>query len=399
MNDIELMEKLTPDIVLSDFGPRLVVKNWDTECASQMLVGKGFPIRQHRSFDSKQQKYIDGIHSKLFGSSWEDEDAFRDRYSCKCGHLTGTIYEGEICPECGTKVGFVDVDLEKFGWIQLNTKFKIINPAMFVLLQKFIGKNTLDRIIKFTKELDINGHFIEEHDSKNKYASIGLTGFASKLVEIVEYYKEKNKNKHEEYYWEIIKKWDCILASNIPVYSSTLRPIFTSPALYKYTKAEQHYNVIIGCVNKLNNYTGDLDESNLEAVNTLLYNIQTKILEIDDLIFKSLDKKSGLIHESIFGGRMDFSARQVIVPNPTLRANEIILSYLSIVELYKLELINLMVHHYGCTYTNALKYWFDAHLKFDNFVYQVMMYMMKNTKEGLVCLINRNPENNWGICK
>ena len=85
MNDLDNMERLVPEIVLSDFGPRLVVVNWDTACAVQMFTGKGFPIRKRKSFDNKQKKYIDGIHSPLFGSSWEDEDAFKDRFSCECG--------------------------------------------------------------------------------------------------------------------------------------------------------------------------------------------------------------------------------------------------------------------------------------------------------------------------
>ena len=93
-----------------------------------------------------------------------------------------------------------------------------------------------------------------------------------------------------------------------------------------------------------------------------------------------------------FGGRMDFSARDVIVPNPTLRADEIILSYLAVLELYKLEIINLIVKIHGCTYTVALKYWFDAHLQFSPFVYQIMEHLRENSKHGLICLINRNPK-------
>lgn len=97
---------------------------------------------------------------------------------------------------------------------------------------------------------------------------------------------------------------------------------------------------------------------------------------------------------------MDFSARDVIVPNPTLRADEIILSYLAVLELYKLEIINLIVKIHGCNYTRALKYWFDAHLHFSPFVYQIMEYMRENTKLGLLCLINRNPTIDFGsfIC-
>lgn len=395
MNDNDNMERLAPEIVISDFGPRLVVKNWDTECALQMYTGEGFPIRKRKSFDNKQQKYIDGIHSVLFGTSWEDENAFRDRYSCKCGKYQGAIYEGEVCPECGEKVGFVDVNLNKFGWIQMNTNYHIINPAMYALLKKFIGAKTLNRIIEWDKDLDSDAHPIEVKDNKNKFVSLGLTGFYKHFYEIMEYYYKRRK-KHEIYYWEILKKADCVFASNIPVFSSVLRPLFTSPDLYHYTKPEQAYNVIVGAVNKLNNYDGEIDESNEEAINNLLYTIQQKVLKIDELIFKMIDKKTGHIHEGIFGGRMSFSARDVIVPNPSLHADEIILSYLAVLELYKLEIINLIVKVNGCNYTTALRFWFDAHLKFSPFVYQIMMHLCKNSKYGMICLINRNPTIDFG---
>ena len=93
---------------------------------------------------------------------------------------------------------------------------------------------------------------------------------------------------------------------------------------------------------------------------------------------------------------MDFSARDVIVPNPKLRANEVILSYLAVLELYKLEIINLITKINGCTYHTALKYWFDAHLGFSPFVYEIMLHLMEKTKNGLCILANRNPTIDFG---
>lgn len=396
MNDLDLMERCASEIVLSDFGPRMVIHNWDTTCASQLLTGKGFRVKQHKSFDTKFKKFPDGIHSIEFGTSWEDENAFKERYSCRCGYRKGSVYEHEICPECGTEVGFVDVDLGKFGWIMMDHGFKVINPAMFALIQKYIGKTALDKMLKFDKEPDENGHYAPNPTTgKDRYASIGLTGFKEKLMEILEFYRPKREKK-ENYYWEILKKWDCIFTSSIPVYSSVLRPIFTSPQEYHYTKAEQAFNVITGCVNKLNAYPREIDETNVGNINNLLYKIQQKVMTVDELTFKMLDKKTGHIHDGIFGGRMDFSARDVIVPDPTLRANEIKLSYLAVLELYKLEICNMITKVNNCSYTSALKYWFDAHIKFNKFVYEIMIHLMTKTKYGMVCLINRNPKL-WGM--
>lgn len=393
MNDLDHVEKLCSEIALSDFGPRMVIRNWDTICASQLFTGQGFKINSKKSFDNKGNKYIDGIHSPKFGTTWEDEDAFRSRYTCKCGHLMGTVYEGEVCPECGTKVDFVDVDMQKFGWICMNSNFKIINPAAYALLQKFLGATTLKRIITFDRELDTDGHFVEPtgKSARERFASIGLTGLRERLIEILEYYRPKKKNK-EAIYWELIQKWDCIFASCIPVYSAWLRPIFTSPSEYTYTNVERAFNVITGCKNKLNAYPSRLDETNIGAINALLLQIQEKVLAVDEYTFKLLDSKTGHIHDGIFGGRLDFSARDVIVPDPTLRAYEIRLSYLAVLELYKLEIINMITKINGCTYDAALKYWFDAHISFNRFVYEVMIHLVNKTKYGMMCLINRNPQ-------
>ena len=302
MNDNEVMNRLTPEITVSDFGPSMVVHNWDTICAGQMLNGLGIPIRKSVSFENKQGKqikYIDGIHSPLFGTTWEDEDAHKDRVSCKCGYRKGSVYEGEICPKCNTKVGYVDVNMEKTGWIQLKTRYKIINPAMFTLLQKFIGETTLDKMLKWDREMDGNAHYVKNTSKgKDQFRSIGLTGFYQRFPEIMEYFRPKRK-KYENYYWEILKKWDCVFASNIPVFHSMLRPIYTNSAEYHYTPAEQDFNVITSCRNKLNVYDGEIDESNIEAVNSLLYKIQQKVNSVNDLIFTMINKKFGHIHDGV----------------------------------------------------------------------------------------------------
>ena len=399
MNDRETMESLASDITLADFGPALVVRNWETECASQLFTGQGFRIKKSISFDRRTGKrYIDGIQSPLFGTTWDDEDAFKDRVSCECGKMKGAVYEGEICPECGTMVGYIDVDLNKFGWIVMKNEFKIINPAMFDLIQKYIGKPALDRMLKFDKEMDIDGHYApNKSKGRDQFNSIGLTGFRKNLFRILEFYRGKRDKKKEAYYWEIIKKWDCIFSSAIPVYSSFIRPISTSGSEYRYTKTEPSYNVIIGCVNKLNAYhTTEIDESNIEDINDLLYKIQEKVNKNNELAFKMLDKKTGHIHDGIFGGRLDFSARDVIVIDPTLRANEIGLSYLAVLELYKLELCNIITKINGVTYDAALKLWFDSHIHFNPLMYETMRYLMNNTKLGMVCLINRNPTIDFG---
>lgn len=399
MHDLELIEKLWSDIALSEFGPRLVIRNLNTDMKADIKGGHGFIIKNPKSFDSKQKRNIDGIHSPLFGTTWGDDNAFKDRYTCKCGETNGMVFEGSECPYCKTMVGFVDVDIEKTGWIVMK-HFEVINPTMMGLLKKFFGAKTLERIISFDVKPNIDGKFnlVQTKKITGRYDNIGMVEFRKRFTEILIFFHKRKKpdKARTKLYMEILKKYDCIFTRAIPVFSSTLRPVFTSPSEYQYTDAEKCYNVIIGCVNRLNKRPKNFKPYDLKPINTTLLKIQEKFCKLDEFIFQMIDKKEGLIHDGVLGGRVDFSARNVIIAGPELRAYQIKLSYLAFLELYKLEICNQLRKISGCTYEEALKLWFDAHIKFSKVVYEVMNYLIQNTKDGIWCLINRNPTIDFG---
>ena len=53
------------------------------------------------------------------------------------------------------------------------------------------------------------------------------------------------------------------------------------------------------------------------------------------MIFKGLINRDCLIRRQILGGRINFSARTVIVPNAKLKAYQIELPYVAFVEMFK----------------------------------------------------------------
>ena len=402
MNDLELIERLCPEFAMSEFGPRLVIRNLNTCMEADLRSGHGFVIKNKKSFDSKQKKYIDGIHSTNFGTNWGDDNAFKDRYSCKCGETNGMIYNNYTCPYCKTKVGYVDVDISKTGWIVMK-HFEVINPSMYALLKKFFGAKALERILSFDAKPNIDGNYDLTRNNKKitgRYDGIGMVEFKKRFVEILIFYRNRFAKKQdplkEKLFNEIIKKYDCVFTKGIPVFTNVLRPIFTSPSEYDYTKAERAYNVIIGCANTINKKSSKIKGYDLKPINITLLKIQEKFNAIDELIFQMIDKKEGLIHDGVLGGRVDFSARNVIIPGSSLRAFEIKLSYLGFLEVFKLEICNQLKKLTKCTYDEALKTWFDAHIKFSEIAYQVMKYLIKNTKEGIWCLVDRNPSIDVG---
>ena len=121
-NELDLLERLLPEFYNPlTIGPRFRDLNWEQEFRKDLIIGKGFIVKT-KPFKKKLKdkngvimsrgiKEMYGIHSPMFGSDYQDENAFAERYSCECGSTIGRIFEGRVCQKCGTKVKFVDVDL------------------------------------------------------------------------------------------------------------------------------------------------------------------------------------------------------------------------------------------------------------------------------------------------
>lgn len=374
---------------------RLVKLNWDDECEKDFIIGKGIDITE-KAFD-KETKNMHGIHSPLFATDWEDEDAFAERYSCKCKELKGRVYEGETCKLCGTIVRYRDVDLRIFGWIRLNGHY-IIQPIYYRILSSIIGKKDLTEIIEFDKDITRDGIIVDK-EGKNPFRSIGLTEFKERFEEIMEYYRDKKKKKIE-LIEDILKEKDKVFASSIPVFSSVLRPVSFRNETFFFNSIDKKYNMILSLSRQLINDSNSVisnkkkkNRINLDTV-TVLSAIQRKLNELWELIFSQINQKDGHIKDQILGGRINFSARNVIIPDATLKADEVRLGYLAFLELYKYEIMVHLVKIGNITDKDAYDEWYKATISFDPKIYEIMMYLVKKRKPKII--INRNPTINYG---
>ena len=394
--DIELLEYLIPEYVNPQTrGPMLKEVNWDEDFKIDMLTGKGFIVTE-RPFDRQRKKNMNGIHSPRFGTSFEDENGFAERYRCQCGKLIGKIYEGEVCKECNTKVQFVDTDLTIFAWYHIEHDYKIIQPALYKKLEAFIGKTYLPDIIEFKYDMDLNGYYKKPDNptalAKNPYYGIGMLEFREKFDEIMAYFLKKKKNK-EDLYKDIMDNKEKVFASNIPIYSAVLRQVFLTDEDYSYTNIDKKYNSLLANINILNKEK-EYNISTLKTINLNLFKAQKKLMLIYFYIFKILNQKEGHIRKFILGGRINFSARNVIVPDCSLKANQIRLPYLTFLELYKPEIINMLMRMDGLNLTAACNAWSKAAMDFSPKVYEIMNYYLKHGKPRV--LVNRNPTINFG---
>ena len=404
-------------------GPYLKIVNWDEWCRKDLRTGNGFIIteppttkrkeKSHNPNDDTRMRNVkseNGIWSSKFGSDWSDENAFEERYSCHCGELRGKIHEGEVCPLCNTKITFRGVDVNKRGWIILESdNRKIIHPLYYKKLASVIGESKFNKIIKYDKIITKNGQIQEKVKEKSDgpFAYIGLIEFRERFDEILEYYRQRNKKNRAklERIEEIERDREKVFASSIPVISSVLRSSsFRIDTLF-YTDIDKYYNIIFSLVKKINDL--DLDEKNRVAligeettkmeIPSMLSALQEKIMILYKLIFDCIDGKEGQIKGEVLGGMINFSSRDVIIPDPTLRADEIKINYSAFLELYKYEIIACLVSIHGISKNEANKQWHDAKIEKSKKMYEVMKYINKTPR---TVLINRNPSINYGsiIC-
>lgn len=88
---------------------------------------------------------------------------------------------------------------------------------------------------------------------------------------------------------------------------------------------------------------------------------------------------------------MNFSSRCVIIPDASLRSYQVKIPYVCFVELWKPEIINLLVKLDGISYHDAMCRWFDGYRAFDTKIYSIIEYILHKTKGGAQIMLNRNP--------
>ena len=170
--------------------------NWDVEFYKDLLIGNGFQIIEPSgvSIDGVKKKAMYGANSPLYGTNYEDEQSFIERYRCSCGEFVGRQFEGEECPICHTPVEYKSSNINITGWISLGTS-RIINPYYFNVLQNAIGKNTFLEMIFAKYKVTTDGMRTKlsaedlETEPLSKYSYIGVDEFYKNFEEIIEYCK------------------------------------------------------------------------------------------------------------------------------------------------------------------------------------------------------------------
>ena len=395
--DINLSYPYDPEY---EYFTRLERLNLDREREEDIKSNQGFIIAPTQGI-KKDIKNPMSIFSRKFGQTIKDVNPFGNRYSCECGYTQNKVNNGTICKVCGTKVKYVDDNYQYFGWLVLKEHW-IISPAFYNALRFFIGKD-FDNIIKFQSLTTDDGHQERITDVKDQpYYGIGLIEFREKFEEIMKYYF--NKNKKQANYDDIMREKDKVFTQSIPVFTVLLRPYDTDKYTFSHETTNQYYTMINKHVTELNKSSNigmknkRKGEPERKHVQDLLWKLQMKVDVLYSEIIDIIKGKKGNIR-TLFGGRCNFTSRDVIIADPTLRIDQIRLPYSALIELLQQSIINILVKTYNVSYSDAYDRWYHANLKKDKTIIAIIESIIQNSTPehyGIPVIINRNPSLGLG---
>ena len=291
----------------------VVVKrlNWDVEFLHDIISNNGFVITEPATFqmDDTKHKSLYGSRSILYGTSYEDEMAFIERYRCRCGEFKGKLFEGEECPYCHTKVEFKSVNIEYTGWISLGENY-VINPYYYNKLCDTIGKAVVPEIVYAKTVVDVNGKMrtatlqdLEDMKPKHPYVGIGVVQFRERFREVMEYFITKKKNKEAEIR-RLIDEQASVFCRHIPVYSTLLRPQSSTSDTFYFNSIDRHINPLYSLSEKVKS-AEEIDKI------FILGRIQQRLNSLWNENFNLLNGKEGFIRGHILGGSLNSTARKL----------------------------------------------------------------------------------------
>lgn len=385
----------------ADFDPEKRITNFQ-------ILGKKDKATNRRQYTD------DGLFSKkIFG----DIDVPDSIYTCGCDKpLVGKFYEGQVCPHCGQKVVYMGKNVEITGWIDLSGNeydddgnvskpgkgYKILEYIQYLFLERIIGSENLRNIWQTPGIIDENGDFDGEEIEKVrtskpccKYWYVGMTEFYAKYDEILDYYIRLNKvdqpGSKAAPYVQYVRLRDEVFCDKIPVISPLLRPAKRDGDNLKLDEINNIYMEIV----KLSHVLNDNDIEIPLLFNSTFTMLQNQYFSLVEYVINILNGKKGLIRNSMCGSRINFSARNIITPAFVGRKiDEIVLPYKTMLELYKMEIINILVKVKGISYSEAADIHNLAKITFDPEIYDIMEGMAKSG--DAVVLLNRNPTINYG---
>ena len=348
------------------------------------------PVTSNKIY-SKRGFHPDGLFSeRIFGPVRTG--------TCGCGTWWGRSKFGETCSQCGVDITHSNIRRKRFAKIVL--PFPIVNPIMFYLISK-VAKKTFETIVHNLIFNDKATYYYDEDKKKFILVKLpandeepepeypeGVTVYVGHqgAFEIVKTASESNMEKNSG--WKYINENLHIFYMNhIIVPPPEFRPVSKTKDVQMRDEINKFFMTIMNFslmmdVEDLNS----VDSPEISAIN--FRNLQKHVFALYDYIFGKFSKKTGLIRGFILGKRIDFSGRAVIAPDPSLTINQCSLPYKMVLELFKLDIANVLLEKRRYKrYDPAIEY-IDKCIKLDDYdLYDIA----SDVSQGRQAILNRQP--------
>ena len=300
--------------------------------------------------------------------------------SCQCGLYTGFVSKNKRCPECGVLCSSPDLRYTTFARSILN--IPVVNPMQKELLKKICRDfpNILEPIQ--SDLLSNNPLYLTEVKSDiyrlantfDKYNSIPLaiTGIFSLFIGLKYissiYGSQPIQNIIDTCFTREIlivpPQARPVIKENGKIIRDELNDIYTRMIGYNNYIGREFDSLEIDWRELVDNYinaivsAGDeiFEDPDLVEYDRFFSKLQYYVDELYASILKKLSGKQGLIRSQFISRTIDFSARAVIVPNPSLKAYEVIISKKIFLKLFMVEFLYwLSQNGYIKNYANLMK--------------------------------------------
>lgn len=333
---------------------KLVKANLYNEYLTDIAEHNGFVIKAEDEFSPVSLD--DLINNPKFSDN---------EYRCECGAFIGQDLVGHICPLCDSEIALHSLNFQYTGWIDLGNHH-VITPRYFNSVRHILGSNLIKFIMGDYKDDLSEMQYSDKDDglsekrkrrqgrqtpndlsviikkipkSKHHLQGIGLDALYDNWNDIID---ECVSNKESDEYKMLISEKEAIFTSKIPVYPTAFRPVTKTAETMFYPIINKYLTKMLSIATKLDSMI--LEEEIISGLNE----IQTNFFESAEFLQQNtLSKKTGVTRSEIVGGAFNFSIRGVVILDITLRANEIDIPYIALVNvlIYKIASIYSVRYH------------------------------------------------------
>ena len=326
--------------------------------------------------------------------------------SCDCGHLMGNYFQGTdiVCPKCHTHVRTNFADELKFRiWLAIPEELPpLLHPVAYGVLDRWLGSfkkegRILPTLLNVTVPLPVEYQGVFQQGFKYFHENFWhiINWFATKYKK---FQTTKERAKTEKVLEFLNKYKDRLFFRHIPILNSALHMMTQSGTMMFADNVVKH---IIKAKLELSTliYIYRNSTYNATFVDRRMFEIYTSFLDYTNNILNvKLLKKPGFIRKHLLGARMDCTARIVIVPIPGAhQADEVYLPWLAAMQLYQLEILNVLMNRKKLRLPDAVNKMMRAMAAYDPEIHEILNTLIKECPwKGLPLLVGRNPSLRHG---